>query len=474
MAEKIPRSLLALIGATLLGVFLVQMDSTMVNIALESLRRDFGADLGTVQWVSTSYLLTMAAMIPVAGWAIDRLGSRAAWLGALAVFTLGSLLCGLAWSAESLIAMRVVQGVGGGMLLPLFQTIIARQARGQELGRVMAMIGVPMLLGPVLGPVLGGVIVDGPGWRWIFLVNLPICAAAVWAAARVLPREHPSRPAPLDVTGLALLSPALVAVVWSLSRIGDDGGLGPATLVTAVGGVILLAGFVRHALRAAEPIVDLRLFAGRDFTAASIMMFLAMAALVGNILLIPLYYQRVHGFTPLHAGLLLAPNGLGSAVSLTLAGRLMSRVGPRAVALTGSLVLLGVALAFTQLTTGTSQWLLLSVLTLNGVGFGAVLVPAQSGVYGGQPRAAVPHATTAARVFQQVGASVGVTVVILALRHSAAGAHTPDTLATAFGHAFRWTATAAALITLPALYLRRPAGTAAAAPEPELAPPASR
>src|SRR4051794_2805459 len=144
---RLPKDLIALVGAILLGVFLVQMDSTMVNIALESFRRDFHADLGTVQWVSAAYLLAMAAVIPVAAWAIDRFGTRSAWLTSLALFTLGSLLCGLAWSAGSLIAMRVVQGVGGGMLMPLFQTILARRAAGQQFGRVMAMVGTPLLLG---------------------------------------------------------------------------------------------------------------------------------------------------------------------------------------------------------------------------------------------------------------------------------------------------------------------------------------
>lgn len=461
MAEKLPRSLLALIGATLLGVFLVQMDSTMVNIALESLRRDFDADLSVIQWVSTSYGLAMAAMIPVAGWAIDRFGSRAAWLGSLALFTLGSLLCGLAWSAESLIAMRVVQGIGGGMLLPLFQTILARQADGRQLGKVMAMIGVPMLLGPVLGPVLGGILVSGAGWRWIFLVNLPICAVAAWAAARFLPADEPQR-ARLDVRGLLLLSPGLVAVIWGLSRIADDGGLATATLTGVVGGVALLAGFIVHALRAENPIVDLRLFAGRDFTASTILMFLAMVALIGNILLIPLYYQQVHGYTPLHAGLLLAPNGLGSALALTFAGRFMTRFGPRKVALTGALLLLGVALALTQLTAGTSQWLLFALIGLGGAGFGAVLVPAQAGVYGGRPRNEVPHATTAARVFQQVGASVGVTVLAVALQRSSVGVRSAEALGLAFGHTFWWTAGAAALLLIAATLLRQPPAPAAA------------
>lgn len=454
MAEKLPRDLLALIGAILLGVFLVQMDSTMVNIALESFRRDFHADLGTVQWVSAAYLLAMAAVIPVAGWAIDRFGGRTAWLASLGLFTLGSLLCGLSWSVGSLIAMRVVQGVGGGMLMPLFQTIIARRSGGQPLGRVMALVGVPLLLGPVLGPVLGGVLVDGPGWRWIFLVNLPICAVAAWAAVRVMPAERIEQPARLDMLGLALLSPALVGIVWGLSRAGTDGGFGAATVAAPALGVVLLAWFIRHALRSAEPVVDLRLFRSRSFTAASVLMFLAMVALLGTILLIPLYYQEVHGYSPLHAGLLMAPNGVGSAVALLFAGRLSDRFGVRPVAVTGSLVLLGVALAFTQLSAGTSQWVLVPLIALGGAGFGAVLVPAQAGIFGGLPPASMPHATTAVRVFQQVGGSFGVAVLAVSLQRDAAGARSVEALGTAFGHTFWWAVAASALTVVPALMLR--------------------
>lgn len=470
MTEKLPRDLLALIGAILLGVFLVQMDSTMVNIALESFRRDFHADLDTVKWVSAAYLLSMAAVIPVAGWAIDRFGSRAAWLTSLALFVLGSLLCGLAWSAGSLIAMRVVQGVGGGMLMPLFQTIIARRAAGRPLGPVMALVGVPLLLGPVLGPVLGGVLVDGPGWRWIFLVNLPVCAVAAWAAVRVLPAERIERPARLDVLGLMLLSPALVGIVWSLSQAGSDGGFGAATVLALAAGVVLLAWFVVHALRTPEPVVDLRLFRSRNFTAASALMFLAMVSLLGNVLLIPLYYQQVRGFTPLHAGLLIAPSGVGSALSLTLAGRFIGRFGLRPVALIGSLLLIGVALALTQLTAGTSQWLLVPLITLGGVGFGAVLVPAQSAIFGGQARESVPHATTAVRVFQQVGGSVGVAVLVVALQRNAVGAGSADALGEAFGHTFWWAAAAAALTLIPVLMFRKASAGSGDAADPDARP----
>jgi EmrB/QacA subfamily drug resistance transporter len=468
MAEKLPRDLLALIGAILLGVFLVQMDSTMVNIALESFRRDFDADLGTVQWVSAAYLLAMAGVIPVAGWAIDRFGARPAWLASLALFTLGSLLCGLSWSAGSLIAMRVVQGLGGGLLMTLFQTIIARRAAGQPFGRVMALVGAPMLLGPVLGPVLGGVLVDGPGWRWIFLINLPFCAAAAWAAARVLPDDRRDTPARLDALGLALLSPALVGIVWGLSRAGTDGGFGPATLLSLAVGILLLAWFVVHALRVDEPVVDLRLFRSRNFTVAAALMFLGMVALLGTILLVPLYYQQVHGFSPLHAGLLMAPNGIGSAASLTLAGRLTERFGVRPVALTGALLLLGVALALTQISADTSQWLLIPLVALGGAGFGAILVPAQSSIYRDLPSASIPHASTAVRVFQQVGGSFGVAVLAVSLQRNAAAVTTLDALGHAFGATFWWAVGASALILVPIMLFRSPSTPEMGARQPAL------
>ncbi|GAA2391809.1 MDR family MFS transporter [Dactylosporangium salmoneum] len=455
MAEKLPRDLLALVGAILLGVFLVQMDSTMVNIALESFRRDFHADLGTVQWVSAAYLLAMSAVIPVAGWAIDRFGARTAWLTSLALFTLGSVLCGLAWSAGSLIAMRVVQGLGGGMLMPLFQTILVRRAGRQQLGAVMALVGAPLLLGPVLGPMLGGVLVEGPGWRWIFLINLPICLLAAWAAARVIPVERIERPARLDALGLALLSPALVGIVWSFSRAGTSGGFGSSvTLLSLATGLALLVAFVVHALRTREPVVDLRLFRDRNFAASSLLMFLAMVALLGTLLLIPLYYQQVHGFSPLHAGLLLAPNGIGSALSLTLAGKLTERVGLRPVAVTGGILLLVVALGLTRLSADTSQWVLAPLVLLGGAGFGAMLVPAQAGVYGELPPSAMPHATTAVRVFQQVGGSFGVAILAVTLQRNAAGARSVADLGHAFGATAWWAVGAAALALLPALLLR--------------------
>jgi EmrB/QacA subfamily drug resistance transporter len=452
---KLPRELLALIGAILLGVFLVQMDSTMVNIALESLHREFNADLGTIQWVSAAYLLAMAGMIPVAGWAADRFGARTAWLTSLAIFTIGSGLCGLAWSAESLIVMRVVQGIGGGLLMPLFQTIIARRAAGQQLSRVMAMVGAPLLLGPVLGPIVGGMLVGSIGWRWIFLVNLPVCLAAAWVAMKVMRSEAVHRTANLDVLGLLLLSPGLVAIVYGLTRAATDAGFDAGTTIGSLTvGVVLLGWFVVHALRTAEPVVNLRLFRDRAFTLATILMFLAMIALIGSLLLLPLYYQQVHGFSPMRAGLLLAPQGIGSALSIVLAGRLTDRYGVRPIAVVGVLLLIVAVLGLTRLEAGTDQWTVAALAALAGAGFGAILVPAQVGVYSGLPGTAIPHATSAARVFQQLGGSFGVTILAVALQHNASGATGSAGLAHAFGTTYWWAVGAASLAIVPALAFR--------------------
>src|SRR5690242_6623514 len=210
----LPRDLRRLAVAITFGAFMVALDMTMVNVALRTLQRDFHASVTTIQWVSTGYLLALAMVIPVTGWAVDRFGARNSWVAALLFFISGSILCGLAWSSTSLIAFRVLQGVGGGMLLPLAQTILAQAAGPRRLGRVMAAVGVPAMLGPVLGPVLGGVIVTNSTWRLMFYLNVPVCLAAVLLAYRVaMPQTRAANAAKLDAAGLALLSPGVAALI---------------------------------------------------------------------------------------------------------------------------------------------------------------------------------------------------------------------------------------------------------------------
>ena len=215
--RELGRPVLAAAAVVACGAVMTILDSTIVNVAIARLAVVFDARLSTIQWVSTAYLLALASVIPLAGWAVDRFGTRRVFMGAIAAFACGSLLCGLAWSAGSLIAFRVLQGLGGGMVMPVGMTILARTAGQDRMGRVMALVGVPMLLAPALGPVLGGALLDGASWRLIFFVNLPVAVLALVLAARVLPREAGSRGAPLDVLGLALLSPGLAALVAGLA-----------------------------------------------------------------------------------------------------------------------------------------------------------------------------------------------------------------------------------------------------------------
>ena len=291
------RQTLVVAGVVVLGAIMSILDSTIVNVALDSLSRDLDAPLSTIQWVTTGYLLSLAIVIPLSGWFSERFGSKRVWLLSVALFGLGSVLCGLAPSAGALIAFRVLQGLGGGMILPVGQSVTAQTAGPGRLGRVMSVIGVPMLLAPVLGPVLGGLIVGGASWRWIFFVNVPIVIAGLGLGVRLLPggigRADPGR---LDWLGVALLCPGMAAIVFGLSEIERHDGLSqPIAFLPILAGVMLIALFGRHRLRVPRPLIEMRLFRSRHLAAAGVTAFVLGAAMFGVMLVVPLYYQAARG-----------------------------------------------------------------------------------------------------------------------------------------------------------------------------------
>jgi EmrB/QacA subfamily drug resistance transporter len=455
-ADRLPPELVRLALTVMLGAVMVALDMTMVNVALNTLVRDFHTSVATMQWVSTGYLLALAMVIPLTGWAVERYGAKPMWLVSITIFITGSVLCGIAWSAGSLIAFRVVQGIGGGMILPLIQTILAQAAGPDRVGRVMAVIGVPAMLGPVLGPVLGGLIVSDTSWRLIFYINVPICLLAVLASRRVTMPDT-KRPAAtrLDLLGLSLLSPALVAIVYGLSQAGTHGSFTDGHVLAPVAaGVALLAGFATHALSTrTEPIIDLRLFRGRTFTSFSGVVFFFSMAMLGTALLLPLYYQQVRGEDALHAGLLLAPQGAGMGVALVIASRLTDRVSPRPIILVGLALTAAAMLGYTQVGVHTSLLLLSAAALVSGLGIGAALVPAMAGVYKGLTKDAVPRATSSIRIFQQLGGSFGIAILAVVLQQQAAGHASATGLAAAFGHTFWWALGFTALALLPTLLL---------------------
>jgi EmrB/QacA subfamily drug resistance transporter len=393
----------------------------------------------------------------------------------IALFLAGSALSGAAWSAGSLIAFRVLQGLGGGMLMPAGMTILTRAAGPQRVGRVMAIIGVPMLLGPILGPILGGWLVDAVSWRWIFFINLPIGVIALLLSLRILPKDTPQPAHRFDALGLFLLSPGLALLIYGLAQSSSSGGFGSAkVLLPAIAGVILLAAFIRHALRTADALIDLRLFANRKFAAAAGTLILMVISVFGAMLLLPLYLQAVRGESALQSGLLLAPQGLGAMLAMPIAGQLTDRIGVGRIVLVGlSLVALS-TLALTQLAGDTSYWALSAALVVMGMGMGSSMMPLMSGAMQTLRTAQVARASTALNIIQQVGASIGTAVMsvilVTALKDRLPGApaggglgrsghglpaRIRDLMADAFAHTYWYALGLLALALLAALMLPR-------------------
>jgi EmrB/QacA subfamily drug resistance transporter len=480
--KALDRALLSVAIVVVLGAIMSILDTTVVNVAISHLSTTFDTSLTTIQWIVTGYTLALATVIPITGWAADRFGTKRLYMLSLALFLCGSILSGLAWSAGSLIAFRVLQGLGGGMLMPAGMTILTRAAGPQRVGRVMSIIGVPMLLGPIVGPILGGWLVDDVSWRWIFFINIPIGITALVLSLRVLPRDVTSRHERFDTLGLFLLSPGLALFIYGLAKSSGSGGFGSSeVLVPGVAGVVLLALFAWHALHTSDPLIDLRLFSNRTFAAASATLILFAIAVFGSFLLLPLYFQTVRGESAMQAGLLLAPQGLGAMLVMPIAGQLTDRTGVGRIVLVGLTITLAALLGLTQIAADTSYWTLGAILFVMGMGLGSTMMPIMSGAMQTLRKAAVARASTTVNILQQVGASIGTAVLSVTLagalaarlpqaaggRVAGAGGSIPDAvreriaplMADAYGHTFWWAAGLLAIAFVPAILLpwRKPA-----------------
>ncbi|MEA2677533.1 MAG: hypothetical protein QOJ81_1674, partial [Chloroflexota bacterium] len=411
------RVLMLVAAVVVLGAIMSILDTTVVNVALNTLADDFNTNLATVQWVATGYTLALATVIPLTGWAADRFGTKRVYLLSIALFVAGSALAGIAWSAETLIFFRILQGLGGGMLMPAGMTILTRAAGPQRVGRVMGVIGVPMLIGPILGPILGGWLVDDLSWRWIFFINLPIGAVALFMSLRVLPRDESQPGVKLDWLGLALLSPSLGLIIYGLAESSSNGGFGHAQVyVPVIIGAALFAGFVWNALRRPDiALIDLRLFRNTTYTASFATMFLVLVSVFGAMLLLPLYLQSVRGESALMTGLLLAPQGLGAMIAMPIAGRLTDMTGVGRFVPAGLGVVALSFLALTQIGADTSYVTLSIVLFFMGLGMGGSMMPLFSGAVQTLRRADIARASTALNINQQVGASFGTAILSVLL-----------------------------------------------------------
>jgi EmrB/QacA subfamily drug resistance transporter len=477
LSGGLDRPTLVVAGVATLGLVMAVLDTTIVNVALDTLSKDLHAPLSTIQWVSTGYLLSLAAVIPLSGWITERFGSKRTWIASIGLFALGSALCALATSPGQLILFRVLQGLGGGMLVPVGFTLVAQSAGPRRAGRALSLIGVPILLGPIFGPILGGFIVDNAAWEWIFLVNVPIAVVAIAVAARMLqPDAGRGDAGPLDWLGAVLLCPGVAGIVFGVSETESRGGIGdPTAFGPVIAGFALVALFVWHSLHAARPLIDLRLFRSPGFRAAATTTFLLGAVLFGTLLVLPLYYQVDRGESALSAGLLLAPQGIGAALMLPISGRLTDRLGGGPVVIAGCTTMAVATVPLAFVSDHTPYALLGAVLFVRGLGLGASIQPATASAYAVLGSSQVPRATAALNTLRQVGGSIGTALLAVVLQHESAAALSssggaggllaplPDgeraqlagPLATAFGHTFIWAVAMGVLAIVPAVALLR-------------------
>jgi EmrB/QacA subfamily drug resistance transporter len=450
LTPQVRNALLALIVGGIAAI----LDSTMMTLALHTLVIRLHSSDGSIQWVTTGYLLAMAVAIPITGWAESRWGGKRVWMAALLLFVLGSVLCAVSWSDTSLIGFRVLQGFAAGLIFPLIQTLGVKAAGGRASPNLIAAVSLPLALGPILGPVIGGVILNWLSWRWLFLVNVPVIAVGLVLAWRLLPADRPepgTARARLDLIGFVLLAPALAGILLGLSNLSEDGGIGHAgVLVPLLAGIALLGAFVAWASRPGDrhPIVDVRLLRSRSLGTAAAVLFTAGAAIYAGLFLLPLYYQQLHGETVLDAGLLLIPQGVGSLAARFAVGKLVARLGARLVTIASFLLAAAATVPFALAGPHTSLWLLGAVLLVRGFGIGTVLVPPLSVAYQDIRPAGVPHATMNTRIAQQVGTSFGTAIVAVVLQSLLAHGAT-----SAFQSAFWWATGICVAALIPALAL---------------------
>lgn len=406
------------LAAIVLGIFMAILDNTVVNVALPTLEKFFKTDLHAIQWVVTGYMLAQATVIPLSGWLGDRFGAKRIFLVSITLFVLGSALCALAPSSALLITFRLLQGLGGGMLMPIGMSFIFRLSPPDKRGMVMSALGIPILLAPALGPILGGWLVEYADWRWIFLINVPIGVIAVLLGLRALPNLGAQRAVgALDTLGAVLAPLGFASVSYGISESTTAGWTGTATLVSIAIGVAALIAFAFRELHIADPLLELRIFRSVDFSLAIITQWVGQAALFGALFLVPLFLQQVRGYGAFDTGLFMLPQALGAAAFMPIGGRLFDRIGPRVPVIIG-LILVTVSTWFlAQITATTTGEGLRWVLAMRGAGMGMMMMPLNTHLLNSAPRNLISRVTSLTSALQNVVGSLAIATLATILQN---------------------------------------------------------
>jgi EmrB/QacA subfamily drug resistance transporter len=363
------------VSVVIAGTVMSALDATIVNVALHDIAVDLGAESG-IEWVATAYFLAVCAAQPVTGWLADRVGRKAVFLGGLMIFVPASAGCALSTNLGTLVAFRVVQGLGGGAIAPIAATMVFELFPRERHGRAMAVVTTALMMTPAVGPTVGGLIVVNASWHWLFLVNVPIGVVVVIAGFMLIPRFGHRETRPFDILGLLLGTGGLTIAVLGLSEGNAWGWASPATLATVTGGLALLGGFAIHELRSPSPLIDVRMMGDRSFRLAmGAILFITMAQF-GRLVFISLEMESLRGYSALQVGLMLAPPAFAGMVAAIIGGRLADEYGPRRPIMLGCFVACIALVGLGLMTLHTPAWIIIVLLAVQSVGMGWVTAPA--------------------------------------------------------------------------------------------------
>ncbi|MWC28848.1 DHA2 family efflux MFS transporter permease subunit [Paenibacillus sp. MMS18-CY102] len=459
------RQLIGPLIAIIVGMFMVILDTTAVNVALPVFVDDFHRSLTVVQWTITGYALAQAAVIPLAGWMSDQFGAKRIFIISLVLFTLGSVLCAVATTAEQLILFRVLQGLGGGMVMPIAFAMTFRMSPPEKAGSIMGMMGIPILLAPALGPMLAGYLVDYVSWHWIFYINVPVGIIGLVLCVWQLPNLPKSASTGLDKWGIVLGPLAFAGLSYGIS----EGGAGWTTDKTIIGlavGAVALGAFIAVELtRKGQPLLELRVFRSMLFTRGIIIQWVLQFAMFGIIFLIPYFMQRIMGMSAFHAGMWSLPQALAAALFMPFGGRLYDRIGARPLVIAGMVLVATGAYLISRITPDQSAWAFFIPRALLGMGMGLSFLPLNTFLIQSAPANLVSRVTSLTSATQQVVTSFAVagltTIVVSRTNHHVAEGlkPMPDAIAKAFHDTYLMLAALAVVALVLGLTIRKPKGS---------------
>ncbi|MCM3135245.1 DHA2 family efflux MFS transporter permease subunit [Paenibacillus polysaccharolyticus] len=453
----IPRHILITAWAIALGAIAPMLDSTMVNIAVSQLTKDFHTTLSTIQWAITGYILALAIAVPVSGWLMNQFNSKKVFIGAVIAFGVISLLIGVSWDISSFIFFRLLQGFSAGVITTLMFTLLVKTTGQEYLGRVMAIVSTPMIFGPIFGPILGGFIVQVASWPWIFFINVFVVLISAPLMIRKIPNYEPfNKESKLDLFGIIVLSTMSIALIYGITKATDYATFNnqETILWMGIGLASALLYLVYNRIKMNQTVLPLNLFTHKNFAASSAGLFFANIAIMGPLLILPLFFQTFRHFTAIETAVALIPQGVGMLITRPFIGKMIDSIGAKNVLIVSLFLSLIGSIPFIFITDHTSMIWISVILFIRGASVGGISLPLMSEAYNGLGNKQLPEAGVGINIIENLGSSFGSAIIATAVATAIQGLH--PSIANqlqAYHIGFLIAAIILALIFIPGLFL---------------------